>query len=82
MLIYCPDTNLTERRWTTAFYKVLDSDISVVSVDEEAALYVSRGKLQEDAWWYKGEGKPGFIWTYTWKIGGKGNIEPMMFEDV
>ena len=76
MLIYCPDTNLIENRRAIAFYKVLDSDINALALDEKSPLRVSRGNVQEEAYWHGTEGKfDGFIWTSTWKIGGKGNIE-------
>ena len=80
MLIYCPDTNLIENRRAIAFYKVLDSDISVLlkSLDEKSALQVSRGGRQEEAYWHGTEGEfDGFIWTETWKIGGRGDIESL-----
>ena len=39
MLVYCPDTNGIEQRWTTAFYNAPDSYISV-AVDEQSQLCV------------------------------------------
>ena len=41
MLVYCPDKNLIEHRWTTAFYKVPASHISV-AVDDQNQLRVTK----------------------------------------
>ena len=47
MLVYCPDKNLIEHRWTTAFYKVPASHISV-AVDVQNQLRVTTEVNMED----------------------------------
>ena len=81
MLVYCPDKNHLEKRFKEAFYKVPNSDITVIPVDEHKNLVVIRGDLQEEAYHCKEEG--GFIWwgkegsDFIWKIGGQGNAHAL-----
>ena len=81
MVVYCPDKNIMEHRWKTAFYKVPGSHISVTNyiVDDKdqlrATTEVNGNTTTEDAYYYDGEGKrPGIIWCTSWKLAGFGGF--------
>ena len=85
MLVYCPDSNGVELRWTTAFYKVPDSSLSVL-VDEQGRLDVVTEKngttTKEEADFFTEEtgGGPGDMWSEAnWKIGRSGDATPLHF---
>ena len=77
MLVYCPDTNIMEHRWKTAFYKVPASHISV-AVDDQNQLRVTTevngNTTTEDAYYWTEEDGPGFIWCESWKMAGFGGL--------
>ena len=78
MLVFCPDKNVIEHRWKTSFYKVPDSHISV-AVDDQKQLRVTKevngNTTKDEAYAWKEEDGPGFIWCASWKMAGFGDPE-------